>query len=307
MENNTVKKEEQVLAITREAFDKKGAFNGYRSVLGRDDLREYLLDEKSTAYLPKSVVEEDMGYKQLIPYMAIVAGDEIFCYERSKKGDEERLHGETSIAIGGHVNSGDDPEDPFFALSNGAIREAKEEVGLELTQTEFWQSVYGFVNDDESPVGRVHLGVCCILRVPLEARKDILAQCEDTIINPRFVPITELENEEFNSQLEKWSLYFAMGYIDETSRNGKWHDEGFRERMALLSICASNLASSAVSMMMEDTPRSHMEAVQRVEKSAGEVNCMMSGVTQSGDVTEEGVKKSAKEFYSEITQHLKHQ
>ena len=47
-------------------------------------------------FIPRPDAENDPGYKQIIPYVVLRRGDEIFMTRRLKKGGEARLHGLTA-------------------------------------------------------------------------------------------------------------------------------------------------------------------------------------------------------------------
>ena len=50
-------------------------------------------------------MEEDPEFKQLISYCLLEnQSGEILVYERLSGGGEERLHGQSSIGVGGHMN-----------------------------------------------------------------------------------------------------------------------------------------------------------------------------------------------------------
>ena len=76
-------------------------------------------------------------------------------------------------------------------------RELEEEVQI---GTAFSQKCVGLINDDETEVGKVHLGVVHIFDV--ETRD--IGSNEDDIIEDGFVPVSELlaDTEKF----ETWSL-----------------------------------------------------------------------------------------------------
>ena len=59
-------------------------------------------------FIPRPDAENDPDYKQIIPYVVLRRGDEIFMTRRLKKGGEARLHGLMSIGVGGHINPVDD-------------------------------------------------------------------------------------------------------------------------------------------------------------------------------------------------------
>ena len=51
-------------------------------------------------------MEEDPSYKQLISYCLLEnENDEILVYQRLSGGGEERLHGQSSVGVGGHMNN----------------------------------------------------------------------------------------------------------------------------------------------------------------------------------------------------------
>jgi predicted NUDIX family phosphoesterase len=304
MENT--KKEEVVLTIKREKFE-ENKFEGYRSLRGKTDLFDILENKDNVKFVPRTLAENDASYKQVIPYMAVVCKDEVLIYERDITGSENRLHGQLSIGIGGHVNTEDDPDNALLAFLLGAVRETKEEIKIDATIDEIKSSIYGLVNDESTMVSSVHLGVCCVLVIQDESKEEVLMSCEGSIKNPRFIPIIELENPEVMARLETWSRYFAMGYIQEHSVNGKWHDEGFKERIAMLSMSASSLASAATGYIIEDTPRSHMLVREKLERALGEVLCMAEGLYQCNDASPENVHTHSKEFFNVLCKVLKYQ
>lgn len=310
MENNENNKDgEVVLTITRAAFDGMGAFNGYKSLRGKSlQLTNLLQDKGNVVFSPRSECETDASLKQIIPYIAIISGDNILAYERSSSGSEDRLHGQMSIGIGGHVNDMEHGGgDAFLTMLQGAAREAKEEVGVKVDLTTLGASIYGLVNDESNPVGQVHLGVCFVIKIDKEQEESILKSCEHTLKNPRFIPIIDLEDPKFFALLETWSQYLSMGYIAERCVNGKWHDKGFRERVGMLAMLSANLSSAAAGYLLEETPRAHMKARMDVETGAGEVQCILQGLMANDDISEENMKERAQEFMAYLHQNLRHQ
>lgn len=145
--------DEQVLVIPTQLFHDAGLFQG----LCRDV--EYylprLLDPAHFSFLPRSRAEDDPGFKQLIPYVILKYGDQLFHYTRGKGGGEKRLRALRSVGIGGHINPADHAsgEHPY---RQGLAREVAEEVALGST---YHETCLGFINDDSTPVGQVHLGI----------------------------------------------------------------------------------------------------------------------------------------------------
>ena len=142
---------ESVLAVRREYIEhfihgKKGLITGCG-----EELMAIIADKHE--FLPRHEAEADPSYKQIIPYVTLRRGDEVFATRRLNKGGESRLHGLMSLGVGGHINPADDRRDE--ALMNGLRREVDEEVAvcraLSLTPR-------GVINDDTNEVGSVHLG-----------------------------------------------------------------------------------------------------------------------------------------------------
>ena len=105
------------------------------------------------SFLARPVAEESPEYRQIIPYVAIVRGDEVFATRRLSKGGESRLHGLMSLGVGGHINEIDSKDDDW--LMNCLRREIEEEVDID----DFGAlTLRGLVNDNGNDVGSVHLG-----------------------------------------------------------------------------------------------------------------------------------------------------
>ncbi len=132
---------------------------------------ESVLDviRKSGFFLEREKAENDFSLKQIIPYIVFIRDGMLFTMRRLSKGGEERLHGRTSIGIGGHI-SHEDAE----PISDGLAREFHEEVLYEGT---FQPRLLGFINDDSDSVGKVHFGLAYVVEgdAPISVReKDVL-------------------------------------------------------------------------------------------------------------------------------------
>ncbi len=196
---------EHVLVVPTELFHSLGHFQGFNADV--EKYREELLNPEVTSYRPRSEMEDDPSFKQLIPYVIFRHEDEegnssIFQYTRGSGQGEKRLHSKRSIGIGGHISSDDASEiNPY---DEGMQRELKEEVIIE---TEFKENCIGLINDDESEVGRVHLGIVHVFDV--ETPK--VRAREDEIVAAHFQPIDSLLNEL--DQFETWSKICLESYF----------------------------------------------------------------------------------------------
>ena len=180
---------EQVLVVPAELLRRLGYFQGFTG-----DVERYvgvLLDSAHTSYRPRHEVETDPAYKQLIPYVLFChddgsGGKTLFQYTRGTKQDESRLRGRRSVGIGGHIATRDTVVNGHVnAFSEGMRRELAEEVSIE---TPYRQQCVGLINDDETPVGQVHLGIVYLFDVE---RPAVFAR-ESEIVDGSFQPVQEI-------------------------------------------------------------------------------------------------------------------
>ena len=105
--------------------------------------------------IPRPFAEETPYFKQIISYVSIIRGEEVFATRRLSKGGEARLHGLISLGIGGHMNPDLDGAEGDI-LSRGLRREIEEEVDI---RGSFGALIpRGIINDDTNEVGSVHAG-----------------------------------------------------------------------------------------------------------------------------------------------------
>lgn len=184
---------EHVLVVPTLLFHEIGYFQGF--TWNVEPYVKTLFDPSHTSYRPRDEVEEDPSYKQLIPYCIFRCQGRIFHYKRGKQGEEGRLHAKRSIGVGGHISSEDQPSDgePYL---DAMWREIEEEIFLE---SEHRQECVGLINDDETEVGRVHLGIVHLF--DLETPK--VRPRETSMIETGFASPEELLPQR--DQFESWS------------------------------------------------------------------------------------------------------
>lgn len=127
------------------------AWHGIRPA-GESDLADLI--RRRGAFRPRSAMEVDESWKQVIPYPVLRDGPAWFLMRRTKAGGDARLHDRWSIGVGGHVNPADGGLDGD--LSGTLRREWLEELVVDFVPT---FRFVGLLNDDTKPVGRVHLGL----------------------------------------------------------------------------------------------------------------------------------------------------
>jgi len=154
--------EERVLVIPRlELFkgEHQKEFQGFATYAPSSNFLQ-VFDSEHLTYRPRSIVEKEPQYKQIIPYIYLTnEKGEIFGYQRTKAGGESRLHSKWSVGIGGHMNDGDKN------FSEAISRELDEEVDLSDCQELSSLKTRGFINDDSNEVGTVHFGVVYNLKI----------------------------------------------------------------------------------------------------------------------------------------------
>jgi predicted NUDIX family phosphoesterase len=188
--------EELVLVFESWLLDELGRFQG----LCRDvePFLESVFENGNCQFIPRTRAETDPGFKQLIPYVILRHGPDVFHYVRGKESGEGRLHAKGSIGIGGHIQPGD-----VTLFSTGrnfymsaAAREVSEEVRVE---TEHRERIVALLNDDSNPVGQVHFGIVHMwwLESPaVQKRERQITRCG-------FLPPEELRTRR--DTLEGWS------------------------------------------------------------------------------------------------------
>ena len=177
---------EHVLVVPTAVFHRLGHFQGFCGETER--YLRGLLDPAHTSYQPRSAMEQDPTFKQLIPYVIFryrdAAGQTLlFQYTRGKGQGESRLHAKRSIGVGGHISADDAIQ--TNAYDEGMRRELEEEV---IINAPYCGRMAGLINDDETPVGQVHLGVVHIF----EVEQPTVRNRETEILESGFRPVEDL-------------------------------------------------------------------------------------------------------------------
>lgn len=191
--------DEQIIVVSRELlFDnEQNAFNGF---LSKNDVQgeEIFNTFKNYEVKRRGDMEEDPSYKQLISYCLLEnENDEILVYQRLSGGGEERLHGQSSVGVGGHMNNVVGADSINEVLRVNAQRELNEEVGLSEDRSQNMEYI-GFINDDTNAVGKVHIGVVFKIKVK---SSDVEVRETDTL------KINWISQDEINdlNHFESWS------------------------------------------------------------------------------------------------------
>jgi predicted NUDIX family phosphoesterase len=142
---------EQVLCVKRADIFPDGAWHGFVS---SDLERHQMLIRDRHFFKPRAEVENDPSYQQIIPYVVFRHHDRYLLTHRLRASSEKRLRKQYSLGVGGHINPGDlSGGDPIL---DGLRREWSEEV---VYDGRFEARLLGLLNEESSPVSKVHLGV----------------------------------------------------------------------------------------------------------------------------------------------------
>jgi len=189
--------DEEVLVVSRKAFEEAGAFNGL--ALDTQKYIDKVFAPGVPRFMPRPLAEKDPSFKQLIPYVIMTCDGKYLSYVRGNRAGETRLVAKRSLGIGGHINPVDwtlFTAEPYKTYLQAVEREVAEEVEI---QTTYKDKIIAFLNDDSNEVGKVHLGIVHLwtLEEPKVSRR------EQMITQMEFLNITELQKvREF---METWS------------------------------------------------------------------------------------------------------
>lgn len=188
-----------IMAVARRAFPDDVGWQGVRT----DDIEGHLAAIAANAvFRPRSALEIDPSWKQIVPYLVLRDGPLVYLMQRTRAGGDARLHDRWSIGIGGHVEAGDGD------AIGGLRREWQEEIDAAFVPG--WRFV-GLLNDDTTPVGAVHLG----LVFEADAAGRPVAIRETDKLRGAFATLGTVEARR--DDLESWSV-FALDVILERER-----------------------------------------------------------------------------------------
>jgi predicted NUDIX family phosphoesterase len=186
---------EEVLVVPTHRLAAAGEFHGFRPY--SEGFHHFLLAPEHLAYRPRSQVETDPSFKQLIPYVVLRCAGELFHYTRGSEGTETRLRALRSVGLGGHITREDGPlaADPYRA---GMLRELAEEVEV---QGQWTERPLGFIYDGRTPVGQVHIGIVHLF----DLEEPLVWPREAAIDEARFAPLRDLLRKR--DEFETWSQF----------------------------------------------------------------------------------------------------
>jgi predicted NUDIX family phosphoesterase len=147
--------DEHILVVRRaHLFTTQESWHGLQDV--DFDYYMHIINHRKEFH-PRSVMETNPTYKQIIPYLIFTHDNKYFLMQRKSDASEARLRNKLTLGIGGHIREEDLKED---SLVGWAMREFHEEVHY---AGNLKVQPLGIINDDSNDVGKVHIGFAFLL------------------------------------------------------------------------------------------------------------------------------------------------
>lgn len=210
--------------------------------LNKSNVFATILKDEYAYIAQREQLESNPSYWQLLPYITVTRDNEVFVYQRSSKVGEQRLSGNYSIGVGGHIDLADTQYRTCLANSDvdlaatvmaSLLRELNEELLFSHTHeghTEEYELVYqgeylclqtvsGTFNqidvtlevnatllDTSNAVGLHHLGLVTELKLP--SYIDVTCK-EEELTSVGFLPFNynylSIEYPGVMERMEAWS------------------------------------------------------------------------------------------------------
>lgn len=192
--------DEMILVVPTATLFRNGSWQGIRT----NSIDEYInCITTHQDYQPRSLMEQDARFKQIIPYMIFKYNDTYFVMQRRASASEKRLANKYTLGIGGHIRQED------MMGSQSLFEWAKREFHEEVTYTnEMNIRTIGLINDDSNPVGQVHLGVVLLL----EGTSDSIS-VKSELKNGTLLSLQECK--PLYHTMESWSQY-VLDFLQTT-------------------------------------------------------------------------------------------
>lgn len=184
--------QEEILVIPRKVLGSNASFRGFRE---ERDAAFWKCLSTASFFTEREGVEFDPCYKQLIVYMIVKSHGKFFLYQRIEGSGEKRLVNKYSFGLGGHINPAHTTD--FRSLITFNLnRELKEEISF---RGPYSYRFLGLVNDEESEVGRYHIGLVFLV----SCSSPLITVREKDKLKGQLVSAVQLKS--YQSCLETWS------------------------------------------------------------------------------------------------------
>ncbi len=199
--------DEHILVVRRSVLFPNESWQGIKKV----DFDHYIhIIGHQKEFYPRTIMEHNPIYKQIIPYLIFEHNNKFFLMQRKANASEVRLQNKYSLGIGGHIRKEDLDTTGVNPIFDWAKREFHEEIeyngSLEIEPL-------GILNDDSNDVGKVHLGFVFLLHGNSD-QISIKSELKSGLLVPLSACLP------FKNAMESWSQ-FALEYL---SRNANYSD-----------------------------------------------------------------------------------
>jgi predicted NUDIX family phosphoesterase len=188
--NPKKKLDEKILVVPAKKLFPETPVTGFCHM---EDFEHYAnLISSNKEFQPRTAMEVDQTYKQVIPYLIFSYQNKFFLMQRKSSASEQRLKNKYTLGIGGHIREEDITGKNII---DWAKREFEEEIDYSGSYT--IQSL-GIINDDSNDVGKVHTGFAFIMHGTSDNIK-IRSELKEGKL------VTLEECEEYYDNMETWS------------------------------------------------------------------------------------------------------
>lgn len=213
----------------------------------RISLEEFVLRAEASLFLGRrEELESDDRYRQLLPYVAIIIEgqddgfDEVVFYQRVKGHGEQRLGGKHSIGFGGHIDLEDIKHtNSVIDLRETILSNLKRELNEELVldgEIDNWADsrlvweFRGLINDLSDNVGRHHLGIAFVVRIP--ADHVVRSNEIGNVLVGNYEPNDLMNGAKYSFEMENWTKIFLRHLEECTDERGRIPYYGTERRTA---------------------------------------------------------------------------
>ena len=194
------KANQQIMAVKRSILFDEKFFTGF---CPKSEYDFYKLITNNYSFYRRGDIESDESLQQPIPYCIVCNPDKskVLVYKRNPNfSGEARLHNNLSIGVGGHIEDIDVDKDSSDPILCATLREIKEEIGIDANSCIEFK---GLLNDETSPVERVHVGLIFVVCVD----ENLIRNDDPELMDISFVSWDELFklHEDKSVSFDTWS------------------------------------------------------------------------------------------------------
>jgi len=161
-------------------------------------------------YIQRNHVEGNSEFRQIIPYIVLLADGQAALVRRNSNSDE-RIEGMLTIGQGGHINLSDfvrseDGSQPDLSatITKCVARELAEEFSLEFKEVVKDIVNMGIVKSDRDDISKDHLGILSVVIIDKNNISDIEMEEGKELLG--FYDLSKLE-ERIRDSDDEWELW----------------------------------------------------------------------------------------------------